>query len=203
MMPQPVKALIFDLGNVIILFSFEKAFRKWAELSGKDLPFIQENFSFDSIHDEFERGRVSPEAFYRHVNDRFGNILSFDDFKTGWNSIYNGLVPGAEDLLQKLRKKYSLFALTNTNSIHYDYCSREFETAFKLFDQVYPSHEIGFRKPEPEVFQYVLKDRSLQKQEVLFFDDLEENVTSGRKAGIPSRVVTHPSKLKETIESAL
>ena len=58
-------------------------------------------------------------------------------------------------------------------------------TAFKsCFEQFYLSHEINFRKPDAEIYKFVLEENDLKASETLFVDDLEENTEAAQKLGI-------------------
>jgi putative hydrolase of the HAD superfamily len=94
--------------------------------------------------------------------------------------------------LKRLRGKYKIFLLSNTNSIHYTQFSKIFKTTIdekpfnSLFDKAYYSHEIGLRKPDAEAFEYVLNENNLKPEETLFIDDSIQNIEGARRVGMPT-----------------
>jgi putative hydrolase of the HAD superfamily len=80
--------------------------------------------------------------------------------------------------------------LSNTNEMHIifyiEYLKQRFgcDLLSELFDRTFFSHEIGYRKPNREAFDYVLKSEGLKPAETLFIDDLEHNVIGARQTGM-------------------
>ena len=54
----------------------------------------------------------------------------------------------------------------------------------KLFDKMYLSHELGLRKPDIKIFEYILKEQKLKAEEVFFIDDSPQHIASAKKIGI-------------------
>ena len=92
--------------------------------------------------------------------------------------------PERLEMLLELRKKYKVFLLSNTNETHlafvdgylrtvYGFDIQHFSTVY--FDKAYYSHEIGLRKPNTSIFQFVLDDAGLKAEECLFIDDIAVN----------------------------
>ncbi|MFK8059672.1 MAG: HAD-IA family hydrolase, partial [Polaribacter sp.] len=91
--------------------------------------------------------------------------------------------------LKDLKEEYNLFLLSNTNSIHQFKYLSEFNHKYaysfnSLFRRAYYSHEIGLRKPDRKVFDFVLKESNLMAKETLFVDDSLTNIKSARKSGL-------------------
>jgi putative hydrolase of the HAD superfamily len=85
--------------------------------------------------------------------------------------------------------QHRLFLLSNTNDLHIE-CVKEqmgrmrfsrFKNAFEVF---YLSYEIGMRKPDTEIFEFVLEKNQLSAQETLFVDDVKENTDAAANLGI-------------------
>jgi glucose-1-phosphatase len=86
-------------------------------------------------------------------------------------------------LIEKINEMgYTIFLLSNTNQIHYRFFSEQINKSYgwqkfcSLFNTAYFSHEIGMRKPDAEIFEYVLSKHSLQKHETLFIDDSIQHI---------------------------
>jgi putative hydrolase of the HAD superfamily len=109
-----------------------------------------------------------------------------------WNSLLLDFPDDRKHFLYELAKKYRLFLLSNTNEIHI----RCFENILKrdhgknflpeVFEKTYYSSRLGMRKPDTEIFDFVLKDNGLDPHETIFIDDTERHVKGGQVAGISS-----------------
>src|SRR5688572_15174404 len=110
-----IKAVLFDLGNVILPFDVSRLAAKLSRhcpLSPKE---IIQNLWNDHIADYFETGRMSPEEYFQKISDacRF-NGLTFEEFIPLFNEIFDEN-PGVVELIAKLKKKYRLGLISNTN----------------------------------------------------------------------------------------
>ena len=87
-------------------------------------------------------------------------------------------------LLKSAAFHFPLYAFSNTNEIHRQHMFAHFGDIFKNFTKIFISSEMGVRKPDPESFDYVLKDLKRQPHEILFFDDTQENVDGAKACGL-------------------
>mgnify|MGYP001056638191 CR=1 FL=1 len=184
------KAIIFDCGGVVFTCSFDNALNYWAMVSGKDTNEIKSKFDFDETFKKFERGEISSTAFRKHALSKLRLKISNEKFDKGWNSIYLDLVPGIKQLLQELKQKYRLVALTNTNEIHAKKWRIMYASILNYFEKVFSSHEIHARKPEQKAYNTVLNYLRLEPNEVIFLDDNPECVQAASKMNITSIHVT-------------
>lgn len=106
-----------------------------------------------------------------------------------WNSILLDFPKQRLDFIKQLKQegKYRLLLLSNTNDLHIDYVKKQvpfFDEFQKCFDAFYLSQELAMRKPDPEIFEFILKTHQLKPQEVLFIDDTQENTEAAESLGI-------------------
>jgi putative hydrolase of the HAD superfamily len=193
------QAIIFDCGGVIFTCSFDNAFDYWAMVSGKDINEISNKFNFDEIFQKFERGEIDSTVFRKHVLSRLGLRINDENFDKGWNSIYLDLVPGIKQLLQELKQKYRLVALTNTNEIHARKWRNMYASILKYFEKVFSSHEIHARKPEQKAYKTVLNYLQLNPDKVIFLDDNTEYVQAASEMNIASIYVTSFKQMVEDL----
>ena len=69
-----------------------------------------------------------------------------------------------------------------------------------LFEKVYYSHEIGLRKPNADIFQYVLSDTGIDPDETMFIDDFIENIETARQLGFQTIHLKAPLTLVDIFE---
>jgi len=195
------RAIIFDCGGVIFHFSPHKVFDHWAMASGKDANSLEHKFEFGKTFKEFERGEIDAVVFRDRIMEMLDLKLSDEDFDNGWNSLYGGLVPGIEELLQDLKTHYRLVALTNTNEIHAKKWRIICAPLLHFFEKVFSSHEIHARKPEPKAYEIVLKHLNLATDKVIFLDDNPEFVSAAAAKNIESIHVTSFSQMVRALRN--
>ena len=92
-------------------------------------------------------------------------------------------------IIQKLKQKYSIFLLSNTNAIHINFLKKsltkeKWNKFNNLFNKIYYSHEIKIRKPSEKAFQLILQENNLRPKEVLFIDDSIQHIKTAKELGI-------------------
>ncbi len=178
------KLAIFDLGNVLYLNHFDRAFAHWAAASGRAPEDFAHFLTLDDVHFPFERGESTPEQFHEAFCRACNTTISFDDFAAGWNAIYGEYIEGTREAIAQLKERMPVVALTNTNALHCPTWQTQYHDALAAFDAVYISNEMGMRKPEAAIFQFVLDRHGVAPHEALFFDDNLANIAAARTLGI-------------------
>jgi len=181
--------IIFDFGGVIINIDYEltrKAF-KTLDINNREVNFSQNEQS--DLFDKFEKGQISPKMFRQGIKKHLNIDISDREIDMAWNKMLLDIPPERIDWILKLKEKYQCVLLSNTNAIHYDAFREEFEANYgyekfsDLFHKTYFSHEIALRKPDANIYNYVLNDLNLKPSEVLFLDDTEKNINAAQKLG--------------------
>lgn len=178
-----IKTLIFDFGDVFINLDKKGALDNALNL------FKIKTFTTDlnNINIAYETGTITTETFIDFYTNKF-KYLSKEDIINAWNFILKDFPLHRLDFLNALKKeaKYNLILLSNTNQMHIDWIIENvsFYNEFKsCFDKFYLSHEIKLRKPNEDIFQFVLNENKLNAQECLFVDDLPENTLTAKNMG--------------------
>ena len=179
-----IKNIIFDFGDIFINLDKKGFTQKLAALG-----ISEENEQVKFIFDQFERGLISQEELINFAKDNFK--VSSEDFTKVWNSILLDFPKKRLDFLKDVvkSKKYRLFLLSNTNHLHINWIKQNWGTTlfseFKsCFEKFYLSQEIHFRKPNKDIYEFVLKDSSLIASETLFIDDSKVNTNTAQELGI-------------------
>lgn len=178
-----IKNIIFDFGDVFIDLDKPATDRHLKAFGIEELPS-----ALIEVNKAYEQGKISSAEIISAYTTAFPQ-LSSSDFIEGWNSILKDFPQKRLDFLKQLKKsnKYNLFLLSNTNDIHINYVNDTFafyDTFKSCFDRFYLSYEIGFRKPNKDIYTFVLNDSRLKPEETLFIDDSEENIISANSLGI-------------------
>lgn len=190
--------IIFDLGGVILNLSVESTLKKFAALSGRSVDEVIELYGSRAEFLQYERGEITNDEFRKSLRDIFG--LTHTDFEldAGWNSMLGDIPKERIALLKELKSKYKTFLLSNTNAIHLNFFTgmvkkdHSLESLDPLFHKTYYSHLMKMRKPDPAIYQYVLRDNGLKAEETIFLDDNVSNLKGAASVGIQTFHVTHP-----------
>jgi putative hydrolase of the HAD superfamily len=113
---------------------------------------------------------------------------SIDEISSAWNAILLDFPLYRLEFLQKLSKKYRLFLLSNTDAIHIETFEQEtgisfYSDFYQCFEKVYFSFEMGMRKPDAEIFNYLIQKHDLSVKKTLFVDDKKENTDAALSLG--------------------
>lgn len=178
-----IDTLIFDFGNVFINLNHEKAYRK---LNALGYQGFSEEMQVQNL--QYEKGLISTPEFIEFYRPHFANI-SEEDLIATWNAVIGDFPKHRLDFLQEIAAKnqYKLILLSNTNALHIEHIAAEtsfYKDFIACFDQVYLSHEMGLRKPDPAIYETVLKGENLNPETCFFIDDLIENTQAAEQLGI-------------------
>lgn len=191
-----MKAIVFDLGNVIINLKEEKLW--WQE---NFAAILQEDRLLElrksGFFHEYEKGNFSNDDFLSglHQISKFETVTK-DDVKNAWISLLADIPPSRIDLLRQLASKYPLYLLSNTNDIHLDFILDELLKSYgkPVFDEVFSkcfySQKIKLAKPDIAIYQHVLDSIDRAPEEILFLDDKQENLDAAHSLGIQTALVT-------------
>lgn len=188
--PKGIKNIIFDLGGVILNIDYKltaKAFEKLGFHNFDDTYSQQKQLG---LFDDLETGKISKKGFLDQIKAYLPGHVTDKDITSAWNAMLLNLPKERVKHLNTLKHKYRIFLLSNTNQIHEEAFSKlilkenGIHSFDEIFERVYYSHKIGFRKPNKDCFQYVMESNKLNPNETLFVDDSIQHVEGANKLGI-------------------
>jgi putative hydrolase of the HAD superfamily len=179
-----IKTIIFDFGDVFINLDKEGAMQNALTLFELD-EFPEDLIAINTL---YEQGLISSEEFIEFYTDNFPK-LSKENILEAWNFILKDFPKNRLEFLQQLKadNKFNLILLSNTNEIHINWVKEHvaFYEEFKAcFNRFYLSHEIQLRKPNTDIYEFVLNENNLKAEECLFIDDTTDNTNAASKLGI-------------------
>ena len=179
-----IKNIVFDFGDIFINLD-KKLFAKELQKLGVS----QDSKEITPVLEQYEMGLISTEAFLTFFREKFN--ISSDTLVGVWNSILLDFPKKRLKFIQELAeiKKYRLFLLSNTNKMHISWIQNNWEmklyNEFKnCFEKFYLSHEINLRKPNNNIYEFVLEANKLIPEETLFIDDTKENTDAAKLLGM-------------------
>ena len=179
-----IKNIIFDFGDIFINLDKEATYKEMAKLGVTNI-----TEEMISIYHKYEKGLMTSDAFIAFFYTKFK--IPKADLMHAWNAVLLDFPEQRLTFLKELAasKKYRLFLLSNTNDLHIKWIKNSLGAIFykefkSCFEQFYLSHEINFRKPDKEIYEFVLNENKLIAEETLFVDDLETNTNAANALGI-------------------
>jgi len=180
-----IKNIIFDFGDIFINLDKEVVFREMDKYI-KPLDMAE----LWALNNAFEVGQITTTEFLKGLQNSIGDV-SIDELARIWNSMLLDFPDYRLEFLENLalKKTHRLFLLSNTNALHIPHVEKIMGTdrfmRFKnCFEGFYLSHEINLRKPNSDIFRYVLEKNKLLPTDTLFIDDTRENTDAAKALGI-------------------
>lgn len=188
-----IKNIIFDFGGVIINIDPSKTLDAFIELMGKgNSKELNVKIIEDDLYHYLETGKINPQKFRDGLKKLMNIDVEDEKIDNAWNALIMDIPPERIKILEEVKNNYRIFLLSNSNIIHYKNYRSNFEKEFgyktfsDLFEKAYFSHEMGYRKPDKRIYNYVLRKQKLNPRETLFIDDSLINIEAARKLNILS-----------------
>lgn len=177
-----VNAIIFDFGDVFINKNKEAKDQALAELG-----LTTWNDEHEKLELKLETGKIDSEDFLKGLQKSMPDA-TLKEIKAAWNAGIDDFPLYRLEFLQNLSGNYRLFLLSNTDPIHIEKFERDVESSFYMdfyqcFEKVYFSHEIGYRKPDAEAFNFILNKHDIQPKRTLVVDDKKFNTDAAEALG--------------------
>lgn len=195
-----IRALLFDLGGVLIDIDFELALEHWAGHSALSLDQLREAFRFDAAYEQHERGEIGWAQYVGHLRKTLKLTGTDAQIMEGWNAIFIAEIPETIAMIDEARKLLPCYGFSNTNPTHQAHWQAAFPRAAGSFDRMFVSWELGLRKPERAAFDKVCEEMGVAAGEVLFFDDTAQNVDGARLAGLQAVLVRSPADVRAALD---
>lgn len=204
---QNIKNIIFDYGNVIFELDFQKLEQAFKDIGIPDTATFFSHKVQNELFDQLDLGTITAGEFRDEVRRISGKSdLQDDDINNAWNALLVGIAEGNHDVLLEMKDRYRTFLLSNNNEMHYNYILQYLKQNFGLddnssfFEKDYYSHLMGMRKPNAEIFEFVLNAHALVPEETLFIDDSPQHLEAAKKLGIKTALVERPEPLRNIID---
>ena len=176
-----IKAVLFDLGKVLIHFDFDPAFKGLAKHCGKKPEEIRAFFASSELEVLYDGGKITSRHFYREVKRELGFSLTYAQFQRLWNEIFTP-VPGMAALVARVGRSHRLVLVSNTNAMHFSFLKKNYPV-LKKFDRHILSYKEKIRKPDERIYRTALKACRAEAHEVVYIDDREDLTSAAKELG--------------------
>lgn len=203
-----VKNIIFDFGGVIIDIDEQLTVNEFIKLgiSNKEKASSPE---FIELIRKFEKGIFTPDIFRNKLRDFLDISATDQEIDDAWNALLFDIPQERIEVIEKVKKNYNIFLLSNSNEIHYDLYVRDLQLRFgynefnDLFDQAYFSFDLHLSKPEEEIYEFVMYQEDLKPEETLFIDDRIENIEAAKKLGFQTYQLIKPERIRDIFKDGV
>ena len=180
------RCILFDFGNVIAFFDHMIACRRLASWSrpALDAQDVYRRVFNGTLEEDYDCGRLSSAAFINRLRHDLKLDASDDAIAEAWCDIYTPNAVIQELIVEEKRRGTRLVLASNTNELHYQWFSRQFEPVLRLFDELVLSFRVGARKPANEFFEACIRAAGRRPEEIIYIDDRPDYVAAGRALGL-------------------
>jgi putative hydrolase of the HAD superfamily len=193
------KAVLLDLGNVIVGLDTDRVYRAVAALSPLTLAEVPGRIRAAGLYEPYERGEMSSEQFH----SRFCKALQIDGldfagFSRLWGDMFQPAPLLSGEMLEGLRARYRLILVSNTNELHFRWI-REHYPLLRHFHDYVLSYQVGTMKPSAGIYREAIRRAGCLPAECFFADDVAENVAGARRQGIDALLFSGEEPLKSEL----
>ena len=193
---KKIKAVLFDLGKVILDFNFKPAFRRLSRSAPLSAQAIEAYFWRSGLEVLYDGGRISSFKFYKEVKRVLRHTLSYGQFKKIWNEVF---IPKKDTfaLIRRLSPHTRLALISNTNAMHYEYIRKKYPI-LNHFDRLILSFKEKTRKPDEAIYKTAAKACRAKPQEIFYIDDRKDLTEAAKELGF--HTFTYKNNPKELIK---
>ncbi|MDD2534209.1 MAG: HAD family phosphatase [Eubacteriales bacterium] len=175
--------ILFDLGNILV--HLRSVDRFWLGQSPKPgTRSYSDRWKYSESMHHFETGRITDFSdFYQLAKSELDFPIDKEAFQREYLQIIGDVFAETVPILEALYSRFSLQLLSNTSAVHWQHCAKTLGLG-QYFDRVLVSYELGYMKPDPEIFKLALVEINQDPETIYYFDDRPENIETARKFGI-------------------
>jgi HAD superfamily hydrolase (TIGR01509 family) len=189
-----IKTIIFDLGGVY-----------FTEGAGRFCKILEEKFNIPQEKSKeiilgetgtkYRIGDINADEFWKEAKAYWGLEAPADQLAQLWHSQYLP-VPGTIEIIERLQRAgYELFFLSDSIQERVDYLQLNHPFLHQFRSGVF-SHHVKARKPDPKIYQAVLKLSEHKPEECVFIDDKPALLEPARQLGMKGIAFQDPASLE-------
>lgn len=198
---MPIRFLYFDMGNVLLSFSHQRAAAQMATVAGITVERTWEIVFDAGLQWEYERGTINCGQFYHLFCLEAGCRPDREALDQAGSAIFEPL-PRMLPILAALRRAgHRLGVLSNTSPSHWRHLTGRFPFLTDFFSLYALSYEAGDMKPNAAIYEAAEKMAGAAGPEIFFTDDREENVAAARSRGWDAELFTSPLELVSALSA--
>mgnify|MGYP000884298431 CR=1 FL=1 len=178
--PESIQNVVLDLGGVLYAIDPPATFMALKSLAGPNATAMTLDHP---LFLDFEMGLVSPSEFREALRSAIDSRASDKAIDFAWNALLLGPIEGRVAWVERLARKYRVILLSNTNVIHQEIWGPQCADMFDLMEHTWFSFDLGKRKPNKDIYDFVMAEMGMKPAESLFLDDSRANIEGAAAAG--------------------
>ncbi len=178
-----IRFIFFDLGKVLVNFDLDLMLRQVADVAEVGVDQVQEALFGDRLHERFELGEITIDEYHRGFCERIGREPDLGRLHRAGTEFFElnvEILPVVSGLRQT---RFPLGILSNTCVTHWEYCRDRYAVVRECFQLPIASYQVNLLKPGKAIYDAAAERAGVAAEEILFIDDLLENVEGARAAG--------------------
>jgi 2-haloacid dehalogenase len=194
-----IEAVVFDLGGVLVDWNPRHLFRKIFLDDEAAMEAFLANVCNTAWNERQDRGRSWAAAIEEAIAEHPAHASNIRAYRERWEEMLAGALDGTVQVLDELHAAgVRLIALTNWSAETFHYAEQRFGFLEK-FEGVLVSGKENLMKPEPEIFQLLLRRYALDPSRTLFIDDVQKNVDAAKAQGMQALRFIDPDQLRQAL----
>jgi glucose-1-phosphatase len=194
------KAIILDLGRVLVQFDFGRGYRALEKLCPYSAAEMPRRIGTTDLVTRFETGLVEPAEFFEQFSRLLELRLEYPQFCGIWSSIFTDTIL-PESMLEGLARRYRLLLLSNTNAIHFDMVRESFAPLLRHFHDQILSYEVKLMKPDTRIFRLAVERAGCRPEECFYADDMPAYTAAAREIGIDAVTFESAAQIQLEMQS--
>lgn len=189
-----IKAIIFDLGGVLFTNGTKKFIEVISAQYNLDKKLVKDVID-GKIGSNYREAKITRNEFWQQVLEKLNINGNIDQLEDQWINGYE-LIKGTKDIIFELAKKYKVLYLSDNVRERVERINNKYGF-MDWFESGIFSHEVGIRKPNPQIYKFVLKKAGVQPEEAVFIDDKAHFLKPAKQLGMTTFVFVTPERLRK------
>ena len=202
-MLEPVRPefVFLDMGNVIVSFDRDRAFRQMAAVCGSDVATIRDVVMEGGLHDRIEHGEIGWPEFHAEFSRRTGTTPNPEALAHAASDMFALKIDMLPVIAGLERTGCGLGILSNTCGPHWEHLlSQRYSVLPGNFQKIILSHEVRATKPGPDIYRLAAERVGMRPDRIFFCDDIPSHVEAARAAGWQAEVFTTAAGLIDALD---
>ncbi len=192
--PEGKKAILLDLGGVLLDLKMQNTFDAFAQLGCTDFYQHFDSYMGTAFIEDFEEAKISEAAFIETLKQYCAPTTTHVQVVKAWNAMLGTLPKHKLAQLQIWKTQYQIFLYSNSNTIHAQHFFNEINQTFGIntfqncFNKMYFSFDLKIRKPKTEGYLHIMEEQHLQPHEIFYIEDGKMHAATAQSLGIETLV---------------
>jgi len=201
---QKIKAVIFDISNVLVASDTEAMFKQLLKYSAikKKRAILIENHDQLTAFVDYGTGKINSHEFYKKTCEHLKlSGIGYDKFRKIWNSAFEPNKQ-VEKIVKELFGDYSLIVASDINRMHFDFLKDNYKI-LQYFDPKFLSFREKVLKRDKKFFRKMIETLKIKPSQCIFIDDRDINIKNAKFYRLNTVQYKNPSQLKRELSTLL